>query len=192
MLPAPIPPQVIWLTGLPAAGKTTIATELARQLRQLEQPCWVLDGDQLRNGVNADLGYSPTDRAESVRRVSYIARILVDARLVAIVALVSPFRADRRAARRLFAPDEFLEVWVETPLEVCEHRDPKGLYAKARAGKVAWFTGIGQIYEPPTSPDLVLTGTAPVTESVDRLVAAALGPRSSTAVPAVDPHLRSS
>lgn len=179
----PIPPKVIWLTGLPASGKTTIATELQRELRQRGQHCWVLDGDQLRNGLNADLGFSPDDRAESVRRVAHVARILLDTGLVVIVALVSPFAADRRTARQMFAPDEFCEVWVNTPLAVCQLRDPKGLYARARSGELAWMTGVGQAYEPPEAPDIVLSGLGIPTANAARLLSA-LGARSSTADPA--------
>jgi adenylyl-sulfate kinase len=125
--------RCIWLTGLSGAGKSSVAQLLAKALAADGLPCCVLDGDALRSGLNSDLGFSPSDREQSVRRTAHVARLMVDAGVTAVVALISPYRADRAAARALFAPGEFVEVFVDTPLAVCEQRDPKGLYAKARA-----------------------------------------------------------
>jgi bifunctional enzyme CysN/CysC len=161
--------RVVWLTGLPGAGKSTIAHALERRLNRLGVHTYLLDGDELRAGLTKDLGFTPADRAENVRRVAEVARLMHDAGLVVIVALVSPFRADRDAARELFADGEFVEVWVDTPFAVCADRDPKGLYAKARAGRLPNMTGVGQGYEPPTHPHLVVTGTGPVEAIVHQL-----------------------
>ncbi len=163
--------KVLWLTGLSGAGKSTIADAVERRLRALGVHTYVLDGDNVRGGLNADLGFAPGDRAENVRRVAEVARLMLDAGLVVVVALVSPFRADRAAARALFAPEDFVEVWVDTPLAECVRRDPKGLYAKANAGVLATMTGIGQDYEPPTAAEVVLDGTASTAASVARLTA---------------------
>jgi bifunctional enzyme CysN/CysC len=135
----------------------------------------VLDGDNVRKGFNRDLGFTPEDRAENVRRVGEAAHILFDAGLVVIVAVVSPFRADRLSARALFEAEDFIEVWVNTPLEVCESRDPKGLYAKASTGAIPNMTGVGQEYEPPEHADVVIDGTEDVEKSVKTLVEALLG-----------------
>jgi bifunctional enzyme CysN/CysC len=163
--------KVLWLTGLSGAGKSTIANAAERRLRALGVHTYVLDGDNVRGGLNRDLGFAPEDRAENVRRVAEVAALMLDAGLVVIVALVSPFRADRAAARALFAPGDFVEVWVDTPLAECVRRDPKGLYAKANAGALRNMTGIGQDYEPPTEAEVVLDGTASAEEAVARLTA---------------------
>jgi bifunctional enzyme CysN/CysC len=148
----------IWLTGLSASGKSTVAVEIERRLVAAGRPAYLLDGDNLRHGLNADLGFSAGDRAENVRRVGEVARLFADAGVVAVVSLISPYRADRDRVRA--AHDErglpFLEVFVDTPLQVCEARDPKGMYAKARAGEITGFTGVDDPYEPPPAPDLVL------------------------------------
>jgi bifunctional enzyme CysN/CysC len=164
--------RVMWLTGLPGAGKSTLADALDRHLHAQGRHTYVLDGDNVRGGLTRDLGFSPEDRAENVRRVAEAAKLLFDAGLVVIVALVSPFRADRDAARALFDEGDFLEVWVDTPLEVCAERDPKGLYARARAGSLRQMTGVGQEYQPPEHPHLVVTGTGPVADVVTCLAAA--------------------
>jgi bifunctional enzyme CysN/CysC len=163
-------PRVVWLTGLSGSGKSTIADALERHLHAMGVHTYVLDGDNVRKGINRDLGFTPEDRAENVRRVAETARLLFDAGLVVIVALVSPFRADRRRARELFEPDDFIEAWVSTPLEVCAARDPKGLYAKAGRGQLPNLTGVGQEYEPPERPEAVVDGTAPVEQSVNLLL----------------------
>lgn len=166
--------KVVWLTGLSGSGKSTIADAAARQLHALGIHTYVLDGDNVRHGLNKDLGFTPEDRAENVRRVAEVGKLMQDAGLVVFVALVSPFAADRRAARELFAPGEFLEVYVDTPLDVVRERDPKGLYAKAAAGSIPNLTGVGQEYEAPQAPDLVLHGTGDLDASVAALVAAIL------------------
>jgi bifunctional enzyme CysN/CysC len=148
--------MVVWLTGLPGSGKSTIANAVERRLVALGRQTMLLDGDNLRQGLNADLGFDAASRAENVRRVGEVAKLMADAGLIVLVALVSPFRADRARARALLPESRFLEVFVDTPAEICRQRDPKGLYAKAARGKVANVTGRDQPYEPPESPDLVL------------------------------------
>ena len=165
-------PKVLWLTGLPGAGKSTIADALERTLHGLGMHTFILDGDGVRTGLNKDLGFTPEDRAENVRRVAETARLMLDAGLVVIVSLVSPFRGDRRAAKGLFDEGDFLEVWVDTPADVVVQRDPKGLYAKAKAGTLPNMTGVGQGYEPPEHPDVTLDGAGEVETSVDQLLAA--------------------
>ena len=167
--------KVIWLTGLSGAGKSTIADAAVRNLHALGVHTYVLDGDNVRHGLNKDLGFTPEDRAENVRRVAEVSKLMRDAGLVVIVALVSPFTSDRRAARALFEPGQFLEVYVDTPLDVVSQRDTKGLYAKAARGALPNLTGVGQEYEAPEAPELVLHGTGDVEESVTQLVAAILG-----------------
>lgn len=149
-------PCVVWLTGLSAAGKTSIAEGLRDALQARGLHCHLLDGDLVRRGLSRDLGYTDGDRQEHIRRVGEIARLFLDAGLIVLAALISPFRAERRAVRELFEPGEFIEVFVNTPLEICERRDPKGLYRRARAGQVPLFTGIDSPYEIPEQPEVVL------------------------------------
>lgn len=148
----------IWLTGLPASGKSTLAKALEQLLVAGGHPAYRLDGDNLRHGLCGDLGFSAGDREENVRRTAHVARILADAGLIAIVALVSPFKASRDAARAMHEAEQlrFVEVFIDTPLEECERRDPKGLYARARAGEIAGMTGIDSPYEPPATAELRL------------------------------------
>jgi bifunctional enzyme CysN/CysC len=148
----------IWLTGLSGSGKSTVAAAAERALVGWGRPAYVLDGDNLRHGLNGDLGFSAADRTENVRRVGHVARLLADAGVVALVPLISPYRADRDLVRALHTAAElpFFEVFVDTPLELCEQRDPKGLYKQARAGEITGFTGIDDPYEAPAAPDLVL------------------------------------
>ena len=162
--------QVIWLTGLSGSGKSTIANGVEKRLHALGMHPYVLDGDNLRMGLNADLGFTPEDRAENVRRISEVAKVLVDAGLIVLVAVISPFEADRQRARSLFDEGEFLEVYVDTPVEVCVDRDPKGLYKKASKGEIPNFTGIGQNYEVPKNPDLHLKGDAELAENIEKVM----------------------
>ena len=165
---------VVWMTGLPSSGKSTIAHALEQRLIESGQPAYVLDGDNLRHGLNGDLGFSDEDRTENVRRTAHVARLFADAGIVAVVSLVSPFAADREQARRLVEAESlpFTEVWVSTPLEECEARDPKGLYAKARAGELPGFTGIDGPYEAPRNPDVELGSDVSVEDGVARLLEA--------------------
>ena len=149
----------VWLTGLSGSGKSTVAVEVERLLVSTGRPAYLLDGDNLRQGLNGDLGFSAEDRTENVRRVGEVARLFADAGVVALVPVISPYRADRDRVRSIheLADLPFVEVFVDTPLEVCEARDPKGLYAKARAGEITGFTGIDDPYEAPEAPELRLT-----------------------------------
>jgi len=149
----------VWFTGLSGSGKSTVAVEVERQLVAAGRAAYVLDGDNLRHGLNGDLGFTAADRTENIRRVGEVARLFADAGVVAVVPVISPYRVDRDRARAIHAGAgvPFVEVWVDTPLEVCEARDPKGLYAKARAGEIKGFTGIDDPYEPPEHPELRLT-----------------------------------
>jgi len=151
-----LPSGVVWLTGLSGSGKTTMATELERRLRGQGQRVFVLDGDKVRQGLCSDLGFSAEDRKENIRRIAEVARLFADAGLICIVAFISPYRADRARARSLLPSGRFVEVYLNAPLEVCERRDPKGLYARARAGQIQAFTGISAPYEPPLEPELEL------------------------------------
>lgn len=168
---------VLWLTGLAGAGKSTIAQALARTLREWGQRCCVLDGDALREGLNRDLGFSVADRAENVRRVAEVARLMADAGLIVIVALISPFLADREMARALIGDGAFVEIFVDVPLEVAESRDPKGLYARARRGEIAQFTGLDSPYEAPIDPELRIDTAATTPEQAVALILATLARR---------------
>ncbi|HUP93646.1 MAG TPA: adenylyl-sulfate kinase [Burkholderiales bacterium] len=157
-------PRCIWLTGLSGSGKSTIANLLEKQLHGEGLHTCLLDGDNVRHGLNRDLGFTEADRVENLRRIAEVAKLMVEAGLIVIVSFISPFRAERGFARSLFAEGEFIEVYIDTPLEECERRDPKGLYAKARAGRLANFTGIDSPYEHPENPEVGLktTGRSPV------------------------------
>lgn len=163
---------VVWLTGLSGAGKSTTANAVEQRLHALDRHSYVLDGDNLRHGLTKDLGFTPVDRVENVRRIAEVAKLFVDAGLIVLVSVISPFRDEREMARRMMEEGEFIEVFVDAPLEVCERRDPKGLYRKARAGEIKNFTGIDSPYEPPESPDIVLkTGERSVDELADQVIA---------------------
>ena len=163
---------VLWLTGLSGAGKSTTANAVEQRLHALGRHSYVLDGDNLRHGLTKDLGFTPVDRVENVRRIAEVARLFVDAGLIVVVSVISPFRDEREMARRMMEEGEFVEVFVDAPLEVCERRDPKGLYRKARAGEIKNFTGIDSPYEPPERPDIVLkTAERSVDELADQVIA---------------------
>ena len=162
--------RVIWLTGLSGSGKSSIANALEQRLFASGAHAYVLDGDNLRLGLNMDLGFTTEDRAENVRRTSEVAKLMVDAGLIVISALVSPFEVDRQRAKSRFEEGEFLEIFVDTPVDICRTRDPKGLYKKSADGKIPNFTGVGQDYERPSNPDLHLDGTAPIDENVEKIL----------------------
>jgi adenylyl-sulfate kinase len=170
----------VWLTGLSGSGKSTVAAVVERSLVAVGRPAYLLDGDNLRHGLNADLGFSAADRTENIRRVGEVARLFADAGVVALVPVISPYRADRDRVRAIH--DDlglpFLEVFVDTPLSLCEERDPKGLYAKARAGEIRGFTGIDDPYEAPADPDLRLTPADGGPEDQADLVLRALDKRT--------------
>jgi bifunctional enzyme CysN/CysC len=149
-------PRCLWLTGLSGSGKSTIANLLEQRLYAASKHTYILDGDNVRHGLNRDLGFTEADRVENIRRISEVAKLLVDAGLIVVVAFISPYRAERQLARGIFDPGEFVEIFIDTPLEECERRDVKGLYAKARRGELKNFTGIDSIYEPPESPEIHL------------------------------------
>jgi bifunctional enzyme CysN/CysC len=149
-------PALLWFTGLSGAGKSTIANNLEKKLHAMGKHTFILDGDNVRHGLNRDLGFTEADRVENIRRVAEVAKLFIEAGLITIVAFISPFQAEREMARELVEPDEFIEIFVDTPLETCERRDPKGLYKKARRGELRNFTGLDSPYEPPTKPELTL------------------------------------
>lgn len=166
-------PMCIWFTGLSGSGKSTLASVLDKMLRNQGKHVYVLDGDNVRHGLNNDLGFSADDRKENIRRVAEVARLMVDAGLIVIVAFISPFEAERTMARSLFDTDEFYEVFVDASVAECEQRDPKGLYAKARQGKLPEFTGIDSPYEPPRCPEVhVKTAAMSVDDCVAKILAA--------------------
>lgn len=147
-------PLTLWLTGLSASGKSTLAFALERALIDAGRACYVLDGDNVRHGLNRNLGFSIEDRSENIRRIAEVARLMNDAGLIVITAFISPMIADRAMAKEIIGADRFKEVYVSTPLQACEARDPKGLYVKARLGEISAFTGVSAEYEPPLQPDL--------------------------------------
>ncbi len=153
-------PRCLWFTGLSGSGKSTVANLVEKRLMAMGLHTYLLDGDNVRHGLNKDLGFSDEDRVENIRRVAEVAKLMVDAGLIVLVSFISPFRAERRMARDLFDAGEFIEVFVDTPLQVAEGRDVKGLYAKARAGKIPNFTGIDSPYEVPEAPELRLDTVA--------------------------------
>jgi adenylylsulfate kinase len=164
---------LIWITGLSASGKSTIAIELEHRLFQKQIKTFVLDGDNVRHGLNKDLGFSPEDRKENLRRVGEVAKLLVDAGILTIAAFISPYASDREAIRELFSSDneEFIEVYLQCDLAVCETRDPKGLYKKARRGEIPEFTGVSQPYEVPANPGILIeTDRLSIDECVETII----------------------
>ncbi|GJQ23064.1 MAG: adenylyl-sulfate kinase [Planctomycetia bacterium] len=156
----------IWLTGLSGSGKSTIAVEIEHALLENKHLAYILDGDNIRHGLNKNLGFSPEDRTENIRRIGEVAKLFTDANMIAITAFISPYRQDRDNVRKLLKDGEFIEIYVKCPLDVCEQRDTKGLYKKARAGEVKEFTGISAPYEEPLHPELTIdTSTMTVDES---------------------------
>ncbi|MEK4029718.1 adenylyl-sulfate kinase [Pseudobacillus sp. FSL P4-0506] len=169
---------VFWFTGLSGSGKSTVANAAAKRLHELGVNTYVLDGDNIRHGLNKDLGFSDEDRKENIRRIGEVAKLFVDSGQIVFTAFISPFQEDRETVRRLLGTDEFIEVYVSCPLEECEARDPKGLYQKARNGQIPEFTGISSPYEAPDMPELVLeTNRYSVDECVDQLVSFIKGKR---------------
>ena len=164
-------PCLLWFTGLSGAGKSTVANALDCALFKLGKHTFLLDGDNVRHGLNKDLGFSDTDRVENIRRIGEAAKLFSDAGLIVLSAFISPFKSDRQIVRSLFLEGEFIEVFVSTPLTVCEERDPKGLYKKARAGEIKHFTGIDSDYEAPQSPEITLdTSKYSVEECAEQLI----------------------
>ena len=160
----------IWLTGLSGSGKSTIAVELEHALIENRHQAYILDGDNIRHGLNKNLGFSPEDRTENIRRIGEVAKLFTDAGIITITAFISPYREDRDAVRRLLSDGEFIEVYVKCPLDVCEERDTKGLYKKARAGEVKDFTGISAPYEEPLNPELTIDSSKLTVEESTRAV----------------------
>jgi bifunctional enzyme CysN/CysC len=162
--------RVVWITGLPASGKSTLANEIEKRLNRSGVHSYILDGDNLRHGLNRNLGFTEEDRAENVRRIAEVARLMVDAGLVVVVASVSPNRVDRDSARQLFDDNEFVEVWLDTPIEVCNERDSKHLYEQAENGEIPNLTGVGQSYQAPINPEIVLDGTKTVDDNAATVI----------------------
>jgi adenylylsulfate kinase len=162
---------VLWLTGLSGSGKSTIGHRVERMLIERGAFAYVLDGDNIRHGLNRDLGFSPEDRVENIRRIGEVARLFADAGALVLSAFISPYRQDRDRVRALMGPGEFIEVFVDTPLEICEARDPKGLYKKARAGEISNFTGLDAPYEVPENPEVHLeTADLSVDEAASQVI----------------------
>jgi bifunctional enzyme CysN/CysC len=164
-------PCVVWFTGLSGSGKSTIANILEQKLHTIGKRTYLLDGDNVRHGLNKDLGFTDTDRVENIRRVAEVSKLMVDAGLITLVSFISPFKSERQMAKDLLSSDEFFEIFVNTPLEECEKRDPKGLYKKARAGELKNFTGIDSLYEEPENPDIILdTASSNAEELTDQII----------------------
>ena len=163
--------QVLWMTGLSGSGKSTIANEVEKILYSQGKKTYILDGDNIRHGLNKDLGFTDKDRVENIRRVAEVAKLMCDAGLIVITAFISPFRLEREMARSLFEKNDFKEIYISTPLKIAEKRDPKGLYKKARQGKIPNFTGIDSIYEKPTSPELEIdTSKVSLSKAVKKIL----------------------
>jgi len=162
---------VLWFTGLSGSGKSTLALAVEERLFERGHLCIVLDGDNIRHGLNKNLGFSPEDREENIRRIGEVGKLFADAGVIAMTAFISPYRQDRDKARSLLAEGSFVEIYVQVPLEIAEQRDPKGLYKKARAGEIKEFTGVSAPYEEPISPEIVVnTGELDLEQSVDKVI----------------------
>ncbi|MBT0722581.1 adenylyl-sulfate kinase [Rosenbergiella collisarenosi] len=161
---------VVWFTGLSGSGKSTLSGAVELALHQLGISSFLLDGDNVRQGLCRDLGFSDEDRKENIRRISEVANLMVDAGLIVLTAFISPHRSERQVARELIGEERFIEIFVDTPVEICEQRDPKGLYRKARAGEIKDFTGIGSGYEPPLTPELKVDGQQLVTKLSEQII----------------------
>jgi len=171
MLPNNDSARVFWLTGYSGAGKTTVAKGLLEALRKSGNPGYMIDGDKIRKGLCSDLGFSSEERSENARRIGEVSKLFVNAGISCIVALMTPYRKDRERVRRLFPEGQFIEVFINAPLAVCESRDVKGLYAKARSGLIENFTGVSAPYEPPLNPEIMLrTDTQTVEESIQQVL----------------------
>jgi len=165
-------PCVLWFTGLSASGKSTISNAVEQKLYELGHHTYLLDGDNVRHGLNKDLGFSDSDRVENIRRIGEMAKLFADAGLIVLSAFISPFRADRQMVRDLVEEGEFVEIHMATPLSVCEQRDPKGLYKKARQGEIKNFTGIDSVYESPEKPEITLnTAESDIEACADKVIA---------------------
>ncbi len=167
---------VLWFTGLSGSGKSTLAHAVEDRLHSMSVSTFVLDGDNVRHGLCGDLGFNDTDRMENIRRIGEVAKLFTEAGVITLTAFISPFRSDRSAARKLMPHGDFLEIYCECPLDICEKRDVKGLYKKARAGKIPFFTGIDSPYEAPDRAELtVQTGTKPLQQCVDEVIELMVG-----------------
>ncbi|BDY13549.1 adenylyl-sulfate kinase [Hydrogenimonas cancrithermarum] len=164
-------PCILWFTGLSGSGKSTIANAVEAKLHEMGKHTYLLDGDNIRHGLNKDLGFSDTDRVENIRRIGEVAKLFVDSGLIVLTAFISPFQSDRDSVRNLVEEGEFIEIFIDTPLKVCEQRDPKGLYKKARAGEIPHFTGISSPYEPPVKPEIYIKNDKiPLEICVERII----------------------
>ena len=162
---------IIWFTGLSGSGKSTIACALEKRLHELSAQTYILDGDNMRYGLNSDLGFTSEDRKENIRRIGEVSKLFVDAGVIVLSSFISPFIEDRGFVRGIVSKDEFIEIYVKCPLEICERRDPKGLYSRARKGEIKHFTGIDSPYEKPVSPEITIdTSLTDVDESVDSII----------------------
>lgn len=185
-------PLTIWLTGLSASGKSTLAFALERRLVDVGRACYVLDGDNIRHGLNKDLGFSHQDRTENIRRIAEVARLMNNAGLIVITAFISPYRDDRRLAREIVGAERFVEVYISTPIETCEGRDPKGMYKRARAGQLSGFTGVNDPYEPPETPDLTIDTSIASPADCARRVLAEVTARTAVSKGGKQPTLKAS
>lgn len=169
---------ILWLTGLSGAGKTTLSLELEKKLCDRNKLVYILDGDIIRKGLNSDLGFSPEDRCENIRRIGEVAKLFADAAILVVVAFISPFRADRERVRQSSPAGRFIEIYLNCPLKVCQKRDPKGLYKKALKGEIKEFTGISSPYEPPLSPEIELSTDKETVEECTQTILKFLGKNS--------------